>query len=281
MSLEEPHGSHEVTDDYEEHDAQDTHDMHHARDFHTQSRRIASITAFLIVIALVAGLFSYYSIRRTGEGGTPTPSRTVVPTPTPTLIVPTPTQALFYETFIDNRNIWALSNRGGFVREMANGALLLTNTNPLSTLIESIPSETSYDNFTMTITFAFDEGDANDSIGLYIRGDSNLDHDYRIEMSGDSTFDIAKEYLDTQSLPQVLTLDGPERISELRPQGQLNTMIVTAQGPTIRVTLNNTLISSVTDNDYASGQIALFVRHGATSLEATMSVSAIEIDGQS
>ncbi len=279
MSLEEPRGGHKVNKVDTEHDTLEIHNAHHTRDEQSRARRITRIIVFLIVIMLVSGTYFYYSIKRAGESGTPTVNQTADPTPTPTVIVPTPTQALFYETFLDNRNIWALSNQGGFFREIVNGELVLTNTNALSTLVESLPNEIKYDNFTLAITFTMIQGDANDSIGLYIRGDSNLDHDYRIEISGDDTFDIAKEYLDNQSLPQVLMLDGPEHLSGLRPHGQFNTMIVTAQGPTMSVTINNTIISSVTDNDYASGQIALFVRHGATSPAATMSIGAIEIDG--
>jgi hypothetical protein len=257
-------------------------DQHHRdTDHRTQqprSRTPTRVIIFLIVIILGASIFTYYSRRGVGEGGKPTPTGTARPSPTATLVIPTPTQALFYETFRDNRNAWALSNRDGFVREIAGGRLILTNSNPLSTLVESLPSENRYSDFTLTVTFTFQQGDANDSVGVYLRGDGTLDHDYRIDINGDNTFDIAKEYLDQQSMPQVLMLDGAEHISALHPLGQPNSMMVTAQGPSISVQINNTPVSTVTDDDYASGQIAFFVRHGATSLAASMSVSFVEVD---
>jgi hypothetical protein len=116
-------------------------------------------------------------------------------------------------------------------------------------------------------------------MGVYVRGDSNLDHDYRIDFNGDGTFDIAKEYLDQQSMPQEMLLVGPKRVPELRPAGQYNTVTATLQGPLLSVALNNALIGSVSDSDYTSGQIALFVRHGATSAAVTMSIRTLEVDG--
>ncbi len=235
----------------------------------------------LIVIMFIGALYAFYSVKGAGKGGSPPASataKTAGPTPTASEIIPTPTQALFYETFQDNRNQWALSNAGGYVRELSGGQLVLTNTNPQTTMVESLPNEMTYKDFSVTVTFSMLGGDANDSVGIYVRGDSNLDHDYRIEISGTNTFDVAKEYLDSQSMSQVVTLDGPKTISALHPPSQLNTLTVTLQGPALSVSLNNMLISAVTDNDYASGQVALFVHHGTSSTGVTMSVSQIEID---
>jgi len=230
---------------------------------------LARASVFLIVIVLGVGLFTYFSVKGVGD-------RDIAPTSVS--IFPTPTQALFYDTFLDNRNAWGLSNHGGYLREIANNRLVLTNTNPQTTLIESLPNEQIYGDFTVTITFAMLQGDANDSVGIYVRGDSNLDHDYRIEISGDETFDSAKEFLDMHSKQQVQLLDGPRHITSLLSPGQLNTLKATLQGTMLSVSINNTLISTVSDADYASGQVTLFVRHGSTSSGVTMSVSEIEID---
>jgi hypothetical protein len=271
MSFEKVRGGNQVDDDQQHRDTD-------RRTRQPRSRTLTRIIIFLIVIILGASIFTYYSRRGVGESGKPIPTGTARPSPTATLVIPTPTQALFYEVFRDNRNSWALSNQDGFLREIAGGRLILTNSNPLTTLVESLPNEIRYSDFTLTIAFTIQQGDANDSVGIYLRGDSNLDHDYRIDINGDNTFDIAKEYLDQQSLPQTLMLDGPKHISALHPVGQLNSIIVTAQGPSMSVQINNMLVGAVTDDDYTSGQIAFFVRHGATSPAASMSVSSIEID---
>lgn len=255
----------------------DQHQRGH-RNQQPAARVFTRIFVLLIVIILGASLFAYYSSRGVGENGKPTPIGAVRPSPTATLVIPTPTQAVFYDTFRDNRNSWALSNQDGFLRQIVNGRLLLTNSNPLTTLVESLPNVTRYSDFTLTIAFTIEQGNADDAVGIYLRGDSTLDHDYRIDINGDHTFDIAKEYLDQQSMPQALMLDGPKHITMLHPNGQLNSIVVTAQGASISVQINNTQVSSVVDDDYASGQIAFFVRHGATSPAASMAVSSVEID---
>lgn len=229
------------------------------------------VIALLIVILLGASLFTYYSISRAKEEG-------VNATPTSTLIIPTPAQALFYDTFLDNRNDWTLSNHAGFIREIMHNMLVLTDTNPHTTLVESLPSEKLYDDFTLTVTFAIQQGDQGDAVGIYVRGDSNLDHDYRIDISPNSTIDVAREYLDNHDLPQVAMLAGPEQIAALHTIGQLNTLTVRLQGPTMRITLNNALVTTINDSNYTSGQVALFVRHGATSPAVTMAVGEIELD---
>lgn len=253
------------------------------RDKPPRSGLITRIAAFLIVMMLIAGIFTFYSVRGAGKGGNPparaTNSVTIpTPTPTPSQVIATPTQALFYDTFLDNRNKWALSNQAGFTRALVDGRLVLTNANSQTTLVESMPSETTYNDFTLTVTFALQVGDANDSVGFYVRGDNNLDHDYRIEISGNNTFDIAKEYLDQQSMPQTQMLEGPVSTPALHPPGQFNTMTATLQGPTLSVTVNDIPVSTVTDADYSSGQVALFARHGTSSAGVSMAVSSIEID---
>lgn len=244
-------------------------------------RNTPRIWKFLIAMILIVALFTIYGVRSAGKGGSLPVTATVGtagPTPTATLVVPVPTQAAFYETFVDNRHNWALSNQDGFLRALTNGRLMLTNVNPRTTLVESVPNEMMYDNYTLKVSFAVQGGDTNDSVGVYVRGDSNLDHDYRIDINGDNTFDIAKEYLDRQSMPHTSLLDGPKNIAQLRPPGQYNTMTAILQGPLLRVTLNNALIGSVSDSDYTSGQIALFVRHGTTSAAVTMIIKTLEVD---
>jgi len=262
MSLEEPRGS---------------------RDSPPRPRLATRAASFLIVALLIAGIFYFYGVRGAGKGDNPptvatNAVSTPTPSPTPSQVIPTPTQALFYDTFLDNRNKWALSYQAGFTRALVDGRLILTNANPQTTLVESLPNEMTYNDFTLTVTFALQIGDANDSVGFYLRGDNNLDHDYRVEISGNNLFDVAKEYLDQQSMPQTLMLEGPESVPALHPPGQLNTLTATLQGPMLSMTINNTLVSTVTDSDYSSGQVALFARHGTSSAGVSMAISSIEID---
>src|SRR5260370_24599852 len=153
-------------------------------------------------------------------------TNTITPTPTPTNIYmeTPPPRAVFYDTFINNALGWGISNSAGYIRTLADHNLTLTNTNPNTTLVESLPTNAIYDNFMASVDLTIVKAGMNDSAGIYIRGDSNLDHDYRIEINGANTFDIAKEYLDSQNNPQAVFLDGPRSSSALHPAGVQNTI---------------------------------------------------------
>ncbi len=238
-----------------------------------------ALILLIVIIALLVGSFLWLS-RDSGRAVSPPRGATPTPTPTPTIkaTVSPPPQALFYETFQDNHNAWPLSNQGSFLRTIANGKLTLSAIDPNTTLIEGLPNFFPYSNYILTVRFVIEQADLNDSIGVYVRGDNNLDHDYRIDINGNATFDIAKEYLDDRSVPQSIMLDGPEAVPMLHPIGQPNTMTAILQGSNIDVLLNGRQVSSVTDDSYPAGQIALFARHGGSSPAVTVSFSLFEID---
>src|SRR5258708_5680776 len=75
-----------------------------------------------------------HSISILASAGTPTPTPTRISTVTP------PAQAAFFDTFVNNHLGWDLSNGAGYIRTLANGMLLLTDTNPGTTLVESLPN---------------------------------------------------------------------------------------------------------------------------------------------
>lgn len=161
---------------------------------------------------------------------------------------------------------------------MTNNALVLSDTNPDTPLIEAVPTVTNLDNYVVSTDFTIDQGDSNDGMGLYLRGDSTLDHDYRIDINGNNTFDVVKEYLDANQREQVALLAPPTRSDYLRSPGHLNTLTVFMIGPIITVEINNIVVAAVSDPAYTNGQIALFARHGATSSSVTVSFTRFEID---
>ncbi|GAC1565918.1 MAG: hypothetical protein NVS3B14_05340 [Ktedonobacteraceae bacterium] len=245
-----------------------------------KSKRITYvISTGLLVLSIISGSLLLLHRYKSGVGG-PAPRGKLTPEPTfsttPSLVVPT--QAIFYDTFIDNSHNWELSDLDGYIRVLSDGMLILADLNPQTTLVESLPNDILYDNFSITVDFTIAKGDANDSTGLYLRGDNNLDHDYRVDINGNNTFDIAKEYLDTNDVPQTTMLVGPQSSSALRPLGQENTLTVIMKGTQIVVLINQEVVSSVTDSDYAKGQIALFARHGSTSNGVVVSFSLVEIE---
>jgi hypothetical protein len=113
------------------------------------------------------------------------------------------------------------------------------------------------------------QADENDSVGLYLRGDSNLDHDYRIDVFGNNTYAISKEALDASSSLEQTYFVHPSHTPLLKPIGQKNVLAVSMQGPTMTVQVNGTTVHTLTDPDYTHGQIALFVSNGPTSQGVT------------
>lgn len=206
---------------------------------------------------------------------TPTPSVTASPSPS---LTATPT-TLFAEDFVNNSKQWAITNVPGLVRTMQNDQLVLS-VNGGRILTESIPSSTSFSDFTLIAEYTLNTAGNDDRVGLYVRGDSNLDHDYRIDILGDNTVTISKEYLDDTNQPQSVELARKSNVSAIHPLGHPNTLQVELNGPTLSVMINDKpVISSLYDADYSHGQIALFVNNSSNSTAGvTAYFSSIEID---
>lgn len=185
-------------------------------------------------------------------------------------------QLMFFDEFTDNTRGWATGNGSGYIRTIDDGILTLSATNHES-LVESVPSSTAFSDFTLTTTFTLPEGDKNDSIGLFLRGDSNLDHDYRIDIYGDSTYTISKESLDEDNQQIIKTLVDHTPTPWLRDLRKSNVLTVIMEGPNMLLMLNGAVIKSIDDTDYAHGQIALFVENGTTSDGVTAKFSSLVI----
>lgn len=245
----------------------------------------------LLVLACVAGAIvlllggSLLWLLRANSGApvrgrtkaTATAAGTTVPTWVPTEVTP-PANAIFYDTFVNNARGWSLSGSDGYFRILVNNTLILADTNPNTPLIESVPTSVTLDNYVISVDFTINQGDARDSIGLYLRGDSTLDHDYRIDINGDSTFDVAKEWLDASKTAQTTLLVPSQRSGYLKPPGRQNTLTVLMIGSTLTIEINGYMVASINDASYPSGQIALFARHGSSPSGIIVSFSRVEID---
>lgn len=242
---------------------------------------VLACVAFLLIVLIVGSLAW---VLRDVPGGpstrihkTPTAITSPRPTWVPTEVTP-PAESLFYDTFENNNHAWSLSGDAGFYRILVDHMLILSNTNPNTTLVESVPLTTNLDNYQISADFTLNRGDAHDIIGMYLRGDSTLDHDYRVEIGGNGTIAVTKEWLDSERRPQTTTLAPQQFTNDLHFAGAQNTLTVIMVGPSIAVVLNNYVQIVVTDTSYVSGQIALFAQHGNTSTGVTLSFTRIEVD---
>ena len=248
-----------------------------------QPKRVTHIIFItLIIMLLILSVSSLFFIQRSKGKGSQltTDTETSTPTPTPTSIYleTPPAQSEFYDTFKNNALGWSVSSTTGYYRTVKPGELTLMNTNRGTTLVESLPTNSIFDNFTVIVDLTILKASLDDSVGIYVRGDSNLEHDYRIDLNGDSTFDIAKEYLDSRNNPQSIILFGPKSDSALHPQGEQNTITLTVNGSQLQFFINNVMVSDVNDNDYMAGQVALFAHLGENSQDVAVSYSRVEID---
>lgn len=236
----------------------------------------------LLVFALIVGSVLWLSQPGGTALGPPSKGHilataTTDPTWMPTEVTP-PAASTFYDTFVNNSHGWSLSDGEGNYRLLVNNMLILANMRPDTTMVESVPTSTALDDYVVNVDFTLNQGDSLDSTGLYVRGDSHLDHDYRIDINGNATFDVAKESLDANLTPQSTLLVPPQTTSLLNPPGKSNTLTVIMIDQTMTVLINHVALPTITDATYTSGQIALFVRHGTNPKGTIVSFTRVEID---
>jgi hypothetical protein len=224
----------------------------------------------LLVLLIGGGLFLLTRPKGgTTNTGNPTPGVTQNTVPTP--------QPLFSDNFADNSKGWATGNDNGFSRNITNNALVLVENNQNHILPEPLPTNSTFSDFTVTATFTFDHGDQNDSVGIYMRGDSNLDHDYRVDINGNNTYAIAREYIDTSNTPRQHFIVTATSSSAIKPIGQQNIVTVIMKGSQLVLLINGTKVDSITDTNYTNGQIAVYVAHGNTSKGAQASFTGVAV----
>ncbi len=241
--------------------------------------RFKFIITTALVILVVAGSFMLYLFIGHADGQGKTHAG-AVPSPTIPTATPSPSstpQPLFYDDFTGVNKGWYLSDSAGYTRQIVNDSLLLSNTNH-DVLIESLPTDRAFSDFVLTVVFTVVKLDWNNSIGVYVRGDSNLDHDYRVDIYGNDTYSISKEYLDAQKDQQSMYLAGPDATNYLNPTGQQNVLTVTMNGSAMMLRINGWEVVSLNDADYTQGQIALFVQGSPAAKQATALFDSVAVN---
>jgi hypothetical protein len=237
---------------------------------------VFAVTGLLVIV--LSGTLLY--LLRGGEGKAKTANPT---TPTASTVTPTPTltgtaqpQPLFFDDFVDSDKGWSLTSVSGYTRKIENGNLILADENH-NILTESLPTSATFNDFMVTVTLTLIQANREDSVGLYMRGDSYLDHDYRLNIYGDNTYAISKEFLDQSREPQVNFLVKPTTTTALHPVGQQNIITVIMKGPKLVLIINGTVVNSVHDTDYISGQLALFVQNSEASRGVMATFSSVAV----
>ncbi len=237
---------------------------------HAQRLLIVIVTLVLLVIVSGGMLILRSYVQRINERASAT-SAIASSSLTP--------QPIFEDTFANNNNGWYVGQSVGYSRLITNNGLMLTDTNH-TIMVESLPLSQQFANVTVTTTVTFVSGGKQDSVGFYVRGDSNLDHDYRIEIFGNNTYAISKESIDDRNGQEITFLVPPTTTPLLKPLGQANTLALTMNGPALTLAINGKVASQITDTEYTTGQIALFVSNdprsnGVVGLFSSISIMSV------
>ena len=217
----------------------------------------------LLVLVLACSGLVYVAAKNINTVNTaPTPTATATQAPT---AVPTPAvQALFSDNFADNSKNWDVGGATGYSSAISNNALTMKEANH-KIFREPIPTNSSYSDFSIAMTFTLMKGDMNDSVGLFLRSATDGQQGYYVDVFGDDTYDILKIYPDANQQNQATYLAQPAPSSALHTEGQQNTMTVIMKGTNIVLLFNNTVVQSVTDNTFTGGPAFLFIENGKSS----------------
>lgn len=170
---------------------------------------------------------------------------------------------LFADTFTDNRSGWSLQSYSGKLSaSIAAGSLVLESDNN-ELLWEMLPGNKTFSDFMLTCDTVLSKGDQNNGYGIYIRGSSMQNTDfatyYRFELYGDGSYAIFKGTISANGTTSSTMLVNYTLHPAIQKQGGLNHMMIMAKGSALSLTVNGQLLKTVTDNNYSSGSIALFV----------------------
>lgn len=195
------------------------------------------------------------------------------------LLKPSPTpQALFSDTFADNSNNWDVATGSKDSITISNSALNIVEADR-KLLRESVPTDTLYDDFSITTTFTINQGDVNDRVGLVLRASLDKLQGYSVDINSDGSYDIMKAYPDHKDTTKTTYayLVKPVRTSLLQANGQANTITVIMKGANIVLLIGKTVVQSITDSAYTTGSIYLFANNGTTSDAINVSFDSIAI----
>ena len=221
--------------------------------------------AILLIIILGGSIFA---ISRTGRSGASLTKHGTATATGDAMTPVVPLKPLFSDNFADNSKGWGIGSGKGFSSSIEHNTLSMTEANH-RVLDIPIPGGNNapalFSDFSVTASFTLLKADANDSVGLYVRGAStngNFKQGYFVDIYGDNSFDIFKVFADAS---KDTFLVDPTPSTFINPLGQLNKLTVEMKGAEMMVLINDKVLLSVRDKDYMSGQIALFVENGKSS----------------
>jgi len=214
-------------------------------------------TIILLLVLVGGGFFGYrYITSHTNKAITLTPA--AAPSPTPSK------PPLFSDSFQDNRNGWDLTSSAGKFSVKVGGGSMVLEDDDNRLLPEFLPGGKTYNNFHLNVDAQLSKGDPNNGYGIYIRGALNQNGDllttyYRFELYGYGIYAVFKGSIDANGNPQDSTLVDHTPNPAIQKVGNVNHITLIANGSRMSFIVNGQTLTTVTDNSYISGSVALFV----------------------
>lgn len=217
------------------------------------------VITIVVLVLLVIGAGGYGAYRlilhnsRTTATSTPTGPAIVTPNTTP----------LFSDSFKNNSAGWDTNPAKGAKITLANNGKMVLESDNNQLFPELLPGGKTFGDFRLDVDAGLTSGDPSNGYGIYIRGASTqnsiLGLYYRFEIYGDGSFVIYKGTQDAKGVLDSQPLKSSNPNNAIAHVGQLNHVTIIAKGTQLTLTINNTTVSTFTDNSYKSGTIALFV----------------------
>lgn len=149
---------------------------------------------------------------------------------------------------------WAVYSRNGATSEIANGALIMTTSQP-GQIWWTNPGR-SYDDVIVTADVQHVSGPQDNAYGVICRYQSSQNF-YLFLISSDGYYAIGK-YQSGDNQVEYLTGDGQYVSSEAINQGEAqNSIRASCIGNELTLTVNGELLESVTDPTFVSGDIGV------------------------
>ena len=179
-----------------------------------------------------------------------------IPTPTPPPVTPTPppattVPALFADDFSDPAGCWVTLDDADGRIVCQDGALLMDNYGAGTTLFAGPGRE--FDNAAIAVDVTWRDGSQDNWMGIACRMQDNGDS-YVFLVSADGFYLLAR-YADGTPMP----LDGPTASTAIHTGAAANHLRAECAGPTLRLWVNDTLVSEQSDAVLTSGEVGLLL----------------------
>jgi len=210
------------------------------------------VGVLILLVILVAGGVGWFFLKNQT-------SRVSNVSPTPTPSVP----PLFSDSFQNNNNGWDLTSVTGKYTVKVGGGSMVLEDDDNKLLWELVPGTKVFSNFKLTVDATLSRGDQSNGYGVFIRGASNQNSQlatyYRFELYGDGTYAVFKGVVDANGNSKSNALVDDTMDSAIQKQGTVNHVTIDANGPSMAFIVNGQTLTTVTDQSYAGGSVALFV----------------------